>query len=300
MQPRESLTSLGRSSRISLEPFTYEEGSISVRAAGAPTLAYQLALPPDPKAALLVVHGYGEHGGRYRRVIRAWAARGLASGVLDLRGHGWSAGARGHCERFADYHDDVDDLLSVMREHLRGVPLFAFGHSFGALVVATHALGRPSLFRGIVLSSPYFGLAFEVPQAKKVLGEFASRLLPRLSVPSGLSGKDVTQDETIARLYDHDPLVNKVATARWYTEALAAQREILARAPQLKAPLLLVQGGADRVASVAAARAVFDRVGAADKTYDEKVGLYHEVLNEPQAGDQIADEIADWVLARAV
>lgn len=300
MQSRDSITSRGRSSRISIEPFTYEEGSISARADGAPTLAYQLAVPRDARAAVLLVHGYGEHGGRYRRTVQRWAGKGIASGVLDLRGHGWSAGERGHCERFADYHDDLDDLLAVMRDHVRDVPLFGFGHSFGGLIATTHALSRPSMFRGLVLSSPFFGFAFEAPRAKTVLGEFASKVYGKLSMPTGLKGQDVTRDETIARLYDHDPLVNKVATARWYTECLAAQRDLLARAPQLKLPVLLVQGGADRIASAATARSVFERFGSTDKKFDERVGLYHEVLNEPEgAGDAIAEDIASWILARA-
>jgi len=297
MQARDSLTSRGRSSRISIQPYAYEEGSITQRATGAPTLSYQLSVPPDAKAALLLVHGYGEHGGRYRRVLQQWARKGVAAGVLDLRGHGWSAGERGHCERFTDFHDDVDDLLAVMREHVRDLPLFGFGHSFGGLVITTHALSRPSIFRGLVLSSPFFGLALDVPQSKKVLGELASRLYPTLGVPSGLQGSDLTHDQAIARLYDIDPLVNKVATARWYTETQAAQKDLLARAPQLKMPVLLVAAGSDRVVSTPIARSVFDRFGSSDKTFEERAGLYHEILNEPKVGDDIADQMADWVLA---
>lgn len=297
MQARDSFTSRGRTSRISIEPYAYEEGSITKRAAGAPTLSYQLSMPPEARAAVLVVHGYGEHGGRYRNVLQRWARKGLAAGVLDLRGHGWSAGARGHCERFADYHDDVDDLLAMMREHVRDLPLFGFGHSFGGLVITTHALSRPSIFRGLVLSSPFFGFSSVVPQAKRVLGEVASRVYPKLAVPTGISGSDCTHDEALARLYDHDPLVNKNATARWYTETQAAQKDLLARAPQLRTPVLLVAAGADRVVSTPAARAVFERFGSSDKTFEERVGLYHEILNEPSARDEIADQMADWVLA---
>lgn len=297
MQARDSLTSRGRTSRISLEPFAYEEGSITQRAAGAPTLSYQLSVPPEAKAALLVVHGYGEHGGRYRRVLQRWARKGLAAGVLDLRGHGWSAGARGHCDRFGDFHDDVDDLLAVIRERVPELPLFGFGHSFGGLIVTTHALSRPSVFRGLVLSSPFFGLALEVPQSKKVLGELASRLYPKLGVPSGLQGSDMTHDEALARLYDIDPLMNKDATARWFTETQAAQKDLLARAQQLTMPVLLIAAGADRVVSTPAARQVFERFGSSDKTFEERAGLYHEILNEPKVGDEIADQMADWVLA---
>lgn len=300
MDSRESLTSRGRSSRISIEPYAYEEGSITDRAGGGPTLAYQLSLPPNAKGAILLCHGYGEHGGRYRRVIQRWAKKGLATGVLDLRGHGWSAGVRGHCDRFSDFHDDVDDLLAVMRDHVRDVPLFGFGHSFGGLIVTTHALSRPSIYKGLVLSSPFFGFHEAVASAaKKALGEVASRLIPTLSFPTGLNGGMVTHDETLARLYDHDPLVNKNATARWYTETDSAQKDLLARAAQLRIPVLCIAAGADRVVSTGAARAVFERFGSADKTWDERVGLYHEILNEPDVWEGIADQMADWILAHA-
>lgn len=299
MESRESITSLGRSSRISIEPFAYEEGSISQRNSGAPTLSYQLSLPPNPKAALLLCHGYGEHGGRYRRIVQGWAKKGIACGVLDLRGHGWSEGVRGHCNKFSDYHDDLNDALSVLREHVSDVPLFGFGHSFGGLIVTTHALSHPSLYKGLVLSSPFFGFSGAIPAAKKALGELASRLYPTLGVPTGLTGADVTHDETIGRLYDHDPLVNKVATARWYTETGIAQKDLLARAAELKMPVLLVAAGADRVVSTPAAHTVFERFASTDKTFDERVGLYHEILNEPEAGAEIADQMAAWVLAHA-
>lgn len=298
MQARDSVTSKGRTSRISLEPFAYEEGSITSRAAGAPTLSYQLSVPRDAKAVLLMVHGYAEHGGRYRRVVQQWARRGIAAGLIDLRGHGWSAGVRGHCERFTDFHDDVDDLLAILRERVPDLPLFGFGHSFGGLVITTHAISRPSIFRGLVLSSPFYGLALQVPEAKKVAGKLASRLLPTLGVPSGLTGADVTHDEAIARLYDNDPLIFKNATARWFTETEAAQKDLLARAPQLRMPVLLVAAGADRVVSTPIARSVFERFGSADKTFDERPGLFHEILNEPDARDGIADQMASWVLSR--
>lgn len=302
MQARESVSSPSqqrRSTRISMEPYAYEEGSIGTRASGAPTLSYALTLPPEAKAAVVVAHGYAEHAGRYRNVLQRWAKKGLAAAILDFRGHGWSQGARGHVDRFSDYHDDVDDLLAVFRERIGDLPLFGFGHSNGGLIITTHALSRPSIFRGLALTSPYFGLALQVPEAKRMLGEVASRLYPQLGVPSGLSGKDLTHDEVLARLYDIDPLINKLATARWFTEAQAAQKDLLARAPQLKMPVLLIAAGADKVASTPAARAVFERFGSPDKTFEERAGLFHEVLNEPKAGDEIADQIADWLLARA-
>jgi alpha-beta hydrolase superfamily lysophospholipase len=287
-----------KNSRNPIVPFTIEEGMLTQRAGGAPDIAYQLSLPPDARAALILVHGYGEHSARYRRVVDRFSHQGIATALLDLRGHGLSGGVRGHCDHFSEYHQDLADVLAVFREHIAHLPLFGFGHSFGGLVATTWALAHPGAWRGLVLSSPYFGLALQVSPVKKALGQIASVVMPTLGVPAGLRGADLTHDETIARAYDNDPLNVKAATARWFTESNAAQRDLYARASQLRLPVLLVQAGADKVASASAARAVFDRMGSPDKTYDERPGLFHELLNEPKVWTEIADQMSDWVLAR--
>src|SRR5262249_27839687 len=153
-------------------------------------------------------------------------------------------------------------------------------------------------FRAIALTSPFFGLALKVPELKLLAGKVASRVYGKFAMPAGLTGADMTHDEAIARAYEADPLVNKNATARWFTETSSAQRDLLARAPQVTLPLLCVAAGADKVASTTTARAVFDRLGSTDKQFEERPGLAHEVLNEPKDGDEIADRIAKWMLER--
>lgn len=275
---------------------SYEEAVITDRG-GAPAIAYQLALPDDPRAAVILIHGYGEHAGRYRRVIEAWAAQRFAVASFDLRGHGWSEGRRAHIERFSDYLDDTTDVLKALDARVKGKPLFVFGHSLGGLVATTFVLANQARVRGLVLSSPYFGLALRVPAAKKIAGRVFSRLVPWLALPTELHGSDVTHDQALAREYDLDPRVNKVATARWFTEATAAQHAVMERAPELTIPMLVVAGGADHVASTPVARQVFDRVSSKDKTFDERAGLFHEVLNEAD-GMAIAGEMARWMTAR--
>lgn len=273
---------------------SYEEGELSTRPGDAPALSYQLALPEEARAAVLLIHGYGEHKARYRKVVEAWAQRGIATAAFDLRGHGWSKGQRGHIDRFREYLDDATDVLRCLTEKTKGKPLFVFGHSLGGLIATTFVLANQSRVKGLVLSSPFFGLALQVPAAKVAAGNVFSHLIPRLGLPTGLKGSDVTHDADLARLYDIDPLVNKVATARWFTEAKAAQASLDERAPELKVPVLLVAAGADKVASTPIARGVFNRFGSSDKTFDERTGLFHEVLNEAE-GMKIAGEMASWI-----
>jgi alpha-beta hydrolase superfamily lysophospholipase len=276
-----------------------DEGALTNRTGGGPALYYASAMPPGaPKAVLAMLPGYADHGARYAHVMGAFAEHGIGTVVVDLRGHGRAAGARGFCSRFDEFTDDARELRRLAASRARGAPLFLFGHSFGGLVASLSAVEEPSGLTGLVLSAPFFGLALQVPRAKILAGKIASRLLPKFGQPSGLAGKDMTHDAQKARDYDSDPLIFKNATARWFTEATAAQQRVLSLAPKLSLPLYVTFGTADRVASMSAGKKLFDAAGSLDKTWDPREGLFHEVLNEPSWKD-IVEAMARWILAHA-
>lgn len=276
-----------------------DEAVLGKRAGQAPDLYYASAMPTGgAKAVLGIIHGYADHGARYRHVMGALAEHGIGSVAIDMRGHGRALGARGFCNRFDEFLDDARELRRLVDERAKGAPQFLFGHSFGGLVATSSIVESAGAFKGLVLSAPYFGLALEVPAVKVVAGKIASRLLPKLALPSGLEGKDMTHDAERARSYEEDPLVFKNVTARWFTEAVAAQERALLNASKLKLPLYVTFGTADKVASMSAAKRVFAAAGSADKTWDAREGLYHEVLNEPSWKDHV-ETIARWVIAHA-
>jgi alpha-beta hydrolase superfamily lysophospholipase len=286
---------------------SHEEGVLQRTSTQGPKL-HSFAVPvAQPRAVVGILHGYADYGARYAQVMDAWAERGITSLAIDLRGHGCAEGRRGHCERFADYLDDAAELDAAVRAHAPGVPAVLFGHSFGGLIASSVAIaqsassgnGSGGLWKALVLSSPFFGVAMEVPRIKIVAGRMMSRIFPSFAQSSGLHGNQMTHDEELARAYDADPLSFKTVTARWFTETSAAQDAAIAAAPKLRMPLYVVVGGADGVVSVPRARAFFDAVGSTDKTWDAREGLFHEVLNEPSAGRQIADRLAEWVLAHS-
>jgi alpha-beta hydrolase superfamily lysophospholipase len=277
----------------------HDEAAVTQRAVPGPALYAVTTLPDDaPKAIVGLLHGYADHAARYAHVMDAWAAKGIATVAIDMRGHGRAAGPRGYCARFDEFLDDASELARLVADKGHGAPAFLFGHSFGGLVAASSAIASPGSWKGVVLSSPYFGLALEVPGAKLIAAKIASRLVPRLALPTGIRGSAVTHDPVRAAAYESDPLVFKNATARWFTETVRAQKNAFARASSLTLPLLVVAAGADAVAKTADAHRFFDAVGSKDKTWDERKGLFHETLNEPE-WPEIADEIAAWVLDRA-
>jgi alpha-beta hydrolase superfamily lysophospholipase len=269
-----------------------------VERSGGPALYYATAMPPSPKAMLAMVHGYADHGARYAHVMGALAEHGIGSVIIDLRGHGKAEGTRGYCDRFSDYHDDVRELRRLAETRAKDAPLFLFGHSFGGLVVTSSAIENQSPWKGLVLSAPLFGLALEVPRIKIIAGKIASRLVPKLGLPSGLTGKDMTSDVAKQKEYDADPLAFKDARARWFTEASKTQDFVLANAKKLTLPLYLTIGTKDPIVSFPIAKKFFAAAGSSDKTFTPQEGLLHEVLNEPSWKD-VVEPIAKWILAKA-
>ena len=276
----------------------HDEGAVTQRAVPGPALYFVSAIPEAPKAIVGVLHGYADHAARYAHVIDHWAERGVGSVAIDMRGHGRATGTRGYCSRFDEYLDDAAELARLVSDRARGAPVFLFGHSFGGLVAALSVLEQARSWRALVLSSPYFGLAMELPAAKIAAGKIAARLIPKLGLPTGIKGSDLTHDEKRAKAYEQDPLVFKEARARWFAEATRAQERVLARASELTMPLYTIFGTSDPVAKFAAGKAFFDAAASKDKTWAPQEVLRHETLNEPEWPD-IATKIADWILARA-
>src|SRR5688500_10226946 len=161
------------------------------------------------RLALAIIHGYGEHGGRYRHVAEGLNAKGISVVAADLRGHGKSSGARGHVQAFEEYYRDIKTVVGRTKVLAEGAPLAVMGHSMGALLVSDWLIaGHGRDLVGVVLTSPFLGLALKVNPVKETLGRFASKLVPQLSLPSGLKGADVCRDPELQKLYDSDPLNN--------------------------------------------------------------------------------------------
>jgi alpha-beta hydrolase superfamily lysophospholipase len=274
-----------------------DEGTLDRQRTPGPALYFNAAFPQGtPQAVVGVLHGYADYSARYSHVFAAWAERGIASVGIDMRGHGRAGGARGFCERFTDYLDDVSELVQLIGERAPGVPAILFGHSFGGLVAASAVIRQPGSWRALVLSAPYLGLAAHVPIVKAFAGRIASRVVPGFGLPSGLRGAELTHDSERARAYDEDPLVFKTVNSRWFRETEKAQARALDGASSVTLPLYLVIGTADPIVKMESARQFFESASSSEKTWDVRGGMLHEVLNEPE-WRSIADAIADFVLA---
>jgi alpha-beta hydrolase superfamily lysophospholipase len=273
-----------------------ENGDTTFTGAGGLELYRQAWLPTGSARALLViVHGFGEHMGRYGNVVDALVPRGCALAGYDLRGHGRSEGPRGLVMSWAEYRRDLARFLELMSEEHPGLPVFLYGHSMGGLIALEYALRHPEGLRGVIASAPAVG----PPGVSPVL-LFLSRILsaavPRFTLSANLDETAISRDPEVVRAYEQDPLVHDRATARLGTEMTKAADRVQERAADFKLPLLVIHGDQDRLISPEDSRRFFEHSGSEDKTYRVVPGGFHEPHNDLEA-EQVLEDVARWLEA---
>jgi alpha-beta hydrolase superfamily lysophospholipase len=273
-----------------------EDGFVHAR--DGTRLWWQRYVPPSPRATVAVLHGGGDHSGRYAGVTRALARAGFTVALLDFRGHGRSAGRRWHVSSFEDYVQDLDAFMARVREADGGRAPFVVAHSQGALVAIHWALAARRDVAGFVLTSPYLRLALKPPALKLLAAQVVGRVIPWLPVSTGLRVIDLTSDVEMQRWTDADPLYGRATTPGWFNASLLAQRRARERARDFDYPLLVLAAGADRIADVAATRAFVESAGAADKELRVYDRMQHEIFNERDRDRSIGDAVA-WLSERA-
>ena len=251
------------------------------------------------KAALVLVHGMGEHGGRYTALAEFLADRGFSCYLPDLRGFGKSGGKRGCLRRFTDYFQDLEGVCRLLRAWEPDPDPFFLGHSYGGLVVSSFLASGPKVqAKGMVLSSPNFGIAIRVPFWRHALALLGSRLLPDLTQPNRVDALTLTHDPEITRAHAVDPLIHDRISTSLYRELVARIRSSRQAAVRTPVPALILPAGGGRVVSRKATQAFYEALGSRDKQFKAYEGLYHEILNETSR-KAIFEEIASWLSQRA-
>ena len=278
----------------------HTEGWLEFRHSGArgtSRLYRQSWLPNgESRAAIVLVHGLGEHSGRYEYLAGHCTARGFAVHALDHYGHGKSEGLAGYVERFSVYLDGVRELLAYVREQQAGAPLFLLGHSMGGLIAAAFLREAQSEFRAGVLSGPALKSDAAPPAIVLWVNRLLSSLAPTLPMIA-LDPAGVSRDPEVVRAYVSDPLVHHgKVRARLIAEMMAAMKQTLAHASEISLPILIMHGEDDTLTSPDGSREFFAHAGSTDKTLKIYPGLYHEIFNEPEK-DAVLGEMTDWLEA---
>ncbi len=249
------------------------------------------------RGVVALVHGLGEHTGRYQHVAAAFNAAGYGLIGFDLPGHGLSDGKRGHAG-YDEILDDIDCLLKEAGKSYPNAPRFLYGHSLGGALVLYYTLKRKPDLRGVIASSPGLATAAPVSSGKLLLAKVMARLAPSFTMANGLDLSGLAHDAAVIAAYKNDPLVHDQISARLGIDLLTKGQWILEQAPSFPLPMLLVQGSADRLISPQV-NAAFAKAAPREKiTYKVWENQYHETHNEPQK-QQAIQYIIDWLNQRA-
>ena len=256
-------------------------------------LAYRAWPATDPRITFAVVHGLGEHSGRYERFARGMAPFGMATYAVDLRGHGKSEGARGHVDSWSQWVDDTAAFVAFVESQSKGevVPV---GHSFGGVaMLSTVRSGKLARAKRFVVSSPALRLKVKVPAWKSSLAGIASTLSPRMAMNNEVDAATVSRIPELVEAYRTDPLVHSRISSRLYAEWANAAKNNLDRAGDIKIPFLILAGTADPLIDPAGSEELHRRAPAMS-TLHMLDGRYHEPFND-LGSDEVFATIAEWL-----
>lgn len=246
----------------------------------------------NPRAVVCLVHGLGEHSGRYAHVAEALTSAGLILFAHDLRGHGRSEGKRGHIQNVDLVLDDIDRILDEAARRYPDLPRFLYGHSLGGILTLNYVLKRSPALAGVVVTSPGLRTALEEQKGKLILAKVLGSIAPGLSLSSGLDASGISHDLDVVRAYRSDPLVHDQATLAFANSILGAIRYNFEHAGEFKLPLLMMHGSADPVAFASGSQEFARSVPQAQLKIWE--GLYHELHNEIEKG-MVIDYLLAWL-----
>jgi len=259
---------------------------------------YDWAMPASqPLGTVILVHGLGEHAGRYGEVAAHLHQWGFAVRAYDQQGHGQSEGARGDMLRPGSLQADLCRVIddTRLRPVLKDAPLILLGHSMGGLVVARTLAEQLRLVDAAILSSPALGAFPNFFQ--KILLASLPHVVPHLRVDNGLKTEFVSRDPDVVKAYKSDPLVHRRISAGLAGWILAHGAQTLQDAGQWQVPTLLLYAGQDKLVNAQATADFAHAAPAAVVNAQCFEGMYHEIFNDLYRA-QVFVALKRWLMAR--
>jgi len=254
-------------------------------------------LPVQPvQAHLMVIHGYGEHSGRYAHVADALNVSGIAVHGIDLRGHGRSEGKRGDTPSWSTLLEDIRMYMDILRRRYESGNLFLYGHSVGGLVAIDYALHVEQDFRGLIASGPVLGQAGVSPFLL-FLSKILASVVPGFQLDVNLDVDNLSRDPAVVEAYCSDPLVHGKATARMGAAMNAATEACQRDAKLLRIPFLVFYGEEDKLAPPGGTEQFYANLHTEDRTKHVIAGGYHEPHNDV-GKEEILSLIQTWITGR--
>lgn len=257
-------------------------------------LNYKLMFPENHlKAIICLVHGFGEHQGRYQHLAEFFTKNDIGVFTYDQRGHGLSEGKRGHTPSHKQLLEDLDQILDLIIHKFPKTPVFLYGHSMGGNVVLNYNLQYSKPLRGVIVTSPWLRLAFQPPKVQVILGKLVNYVFPKFTQESTMELGYISRDEKVVEAYKNDPLVHGKITVRAFLEIQEAGERAIENASQQKYPLYLCHGTADKITSANASE-IYAKNAGSKVTFQLWEGCFHEIHHEPEK-ERLFQTILDFI-----
>ncbi|MBT8395318.1 MAG: alpha/beta hydrolase [Gemmatimonadetes bacterium] len=259
-------------------------------------LSWRLWEAPAPRSALLLVHGLGEHSGRYDAFASTLASEGNSVFSFDLRGHGRSPGARGDVDAFPRLLEDLLGMEAEMARQVPGhLPRYLMGHSLGGLICIRRLQVFKGPFEGAIISAPWMATA--LPDWLRKVGRFLGVALPTVPLPAGINPGRLTRDPDMVRAWREDPLIHTRVTGRFFREAEREQRRAWISPMPKDLPLLFLIPGDDQVVRSSVTETFARGIAGAGTQVELLEGRRHEPLND-LGRDEVYEMVIDWLAAQ--
>ncbi len=266
-----------------------EECTIKV---GRRKVVYDRTLGDPLKAVILMIHGLGEHKGRYEALKEEMARHGLSSYMPDLNGHGKTEGIRGYAS-FPLFFQLLDSMVSLIQEKHPMTPIGLFGHSMGGLLCIRYLQENQKSFYAASVSSPLLSMADEKKRRIQQL-RWLMALVPLLTVNSGLQSKDISRNPSIIRAYEEDPMVHDRISLALANDLCRNIPIAFEKVDNLQIPIMVSHGTSDQIVPIEGTLSFFEQLSQGEKTKVLYEGAFHEVFFDPEYGERMRNDIIGW------
>ena len=243
---------------------------------------------------IILIHGLGEHSGRYSILIEDFNKRNISVFAMDTRGHGQSSGKRGHSPSYLQLLDDIELFIEYVKKECPTQIFYLYGHSMGGHLVINYSLLKNTHFiKGIIATSPALRPAFTPPFLKIVLGKIFQKFIPSVTLNNGLDIDGVSRNADVIKAYENDPLNHDQLSILLGIELLKYGESALEDSKVPTLPMIIFHGKKDRLTSYIASKAFAEKNGSKV----EFIGFenaYHEIHNEPER-EQLFENIITWI-----
>lgn len=249
-----------------------------------------------PKAVVGLLHGIGEHSGRYVHVGSAMTEAGYVLVSFDLRGHGKSSGARGHFPSLNAVMQDIRQFFVQITTRYPETPQFLYGHSLGGLLALAYTMQHSAGLKGVIVTGAALRSALQEQKGKVALVNLLGSLLPAITLPSGLDANTLSRDPNVVMNYNNDSLTHERVSLGLGRASLTAIDFCFAHATEFSVPLLIMHGSADKLTYPSGSEDFASLAKTSNPDVSLKVwdGLYHEIHNEPEQAEVFKTEI-EWL-----